>query len=273
MAKPRSFQLYELDGKTPKLDADPTFAAGVFRTRALVDRAAPGIVHLGGGKYGHKPTDADELAGVVFMTAEIPNALPSRVFGTIHRAHEPFHAALFEDQAGALWTGPAATLAEWLDPAGASPAPPGLVAIEGSCLFAVTAPAAELAVGRHYRIDGAPNALPASYDDDLYFDTSTPNIVMVDPAVPGDVAPADTITFDVTDNALRKVIVIVKFTPHSLWEVIHDGDGFSPGYTGSSTRTAITNGFRFVANRAGGWPAGAFQLKVVALDVAGNEGI
>lgn len=104
-------------------------------------------------------------------------------------------------------------------------------------------------------------------------DLTLPSVVMVAPAVPGDVAPTDSLTFDVTDNALRKVLVMAKFIATGLWEVIYDGDGFSPSFSGSSTRTAIVNGFRFVAIRAGGWPAGAFKLKVVAFDTSGNEGV
>lgn len=99
-----------------------------------------------------------------------------------------------------------------------------------------------------------------------------------DPPVISNVTPAPgsqllknaPIGADVTDDGdFSRVIVVVEFATLGTKEVVHDGDGFSANYSGSS-RTAIANGWRYSVVRTGGWPASP-TLRVFAIDADGQE--
>jgi hypothetical protein len=77
------------------------------------------------------------------------------------------------------------------------------------------------------------------------------------------------ISVSVTDNELKKCIVLALFGTNGSYEVVHDGDNFSARYA-SSARTAITGGYGYAIARVGGWPS-APTIKVVAFDDYGAE--
>lgn len=79
------------------------------------------------------------------------------------------------------------------------------------------------------------------------------------------------IVVDVTDPSTPStIIVMAKFTSGE-YEVVHDGSAFTSGYNGSSTRNAISNGYRFSIVRDGvGWLEDPV-IVVYARDSEGNE--
>jgi hypothetical protein len=83
------------------------------------------------------------------------------------------------------------------------------------------------------------------------------------------IQPGTALQFDVTDvNADLNVIVVkVAFAGGGAFEIAHDGSQLGPNYSGS--RTVITNGFRYVLNRSGGWPSTP-TITIYAVDSSGN---
>lgn len=77
--------------------------------------------------------------------------------------------------------------------------------------------------------------------------------------------------FDVTDNQnqFSSIAIKLSFAGSAPWEIACDGPQFGPNYLGS-TRTAIANGFRYVLNRASGWPSSP-TVSVLAVDGSGNS--
>lgn len=85
----------------------------------------------------------------------------------------------------------------------------------------------------------------------------------------------EALAFDVTDNSgsVRRSFVWVTFPSTSLTvaELAWDGTGFTPDYAALSSRTAITNGYRYSLRRAkGGWPADNVDVNVEAIDPSGT---
>lgn len=86
------------------------------------------------------------------------------------------------------------------------------------------------------------------------------------------ITPTQAVQCDVTSGAspLRAILLIVKLLD-GRWECVHDGTNFAPGYA-SSTRDAVTNGFRYVLRRNFGWPPGGITgLLPVAVNQLGRE--
>lgn len=95
-----------------------------------------------------------------------------------------------------------------------------------------------------------------------------PQVVLVSPPQ-GVISAATPLVVDVTDTiALRRVLLVARFA--SFWELIHDGDRFSPAYS-EATRTPITNGYRYQLKRQPSWPSGPLPLEVFAFDDNGFE--
>lgn len=75
--------------------------------------------------------------------------------------------------------------------------------------------------------------------------------------------------FDITDvDNFTTVVVMVSFAD-GTYEVAYDSAVFASMYT-SSTFSAITNGYRFVLHRRGGWSSSP-TIKVVGVDTTGAE--
>ena len=101
-------------------------------------------------------------------------------------------------------------------------------------------------------------------------DVTAPVVNNFVPSTGTAITTSATIQFDVTDNiALKRVVVIAEYN-NGTWETIHDGDNFSPKFSGSSTKTAITKGFRFVVVPSGGWPTNPV-FRIIAGDTSRHE--
>lgn len=98
-----------------------------------------------------------------------------------------------------------------------------------------------------------------------------PTIENVSPA-PGAIRATDALTFDLLGNgkAIRRAIIMAQFQGLSLWEVIHDGESFSPAYSRQSSRDTITDGYHYSLLRMGGWPASPI-ITPYAMNIDGDE--
>ena len=103
--------------------------------------------------------------------------------------------------------------------------------------------------------------------------TDTPPIVTnQDPDIGTEIQATDTISFDVIDDTgFNCIAIIASFADlPDIVEVVHDGDGFRGMYnTGSNTRVALGNGFRYTVLRKGGWPASP-TLEFLVVDESGQ---
>lgn len=105
-------------------------------------------------------------------------------------------------------------------------------------------------------------------------DSTAPEISNFVPATGSTVEAVDTIQFDITDNldSFAAVMITVHFEAQGVYEVVHDGTRFGPQYSGQSTRTAITDGYRFVLRRREGW-IGSPVFHAVVVDSSGNNSV
>ena len=99
---------------------------------------------------------------------------------------------------------------------------------------------------------------------------SPPEIQNVSPNLDSSILPTATVQFDIvdTDGDLFDVVVFAIFAENGIDEVVHFGSSataFGQRYLQSSTRTAITNGFRYSIKRVGGWPEPP-RLRIRAFD-------
>lgn len=110
------------------------------------------------------------------------------------------------------------------------------------------------------------NAVPPGDPDE-----TGPTIEDIAPTPDTAIDPDQAITFKTLDErALRRVFVCAKFTLLGSWEVIHDGFSFGPKYSAGSTRQAISGGYSWSVERAGGWPE-APTLSIDPIDTGGNS--
>lgn len=102
-------------------------------------------------------------------------------------------------------------------------------------------------------------------------DSTPPSIGNFNPAPGSTINPGDALEVDVTDNLGQLLIthVWVVFADGSA-ELVWDGDDFTAFYEALSTRTAITDGYRYSVRHLNGWSQGV-TLKVDAVDQAGNR--
>jgi hypothetical protein len=80
----------------------------------------------------------------------------------------------------------------------------------------------------------------------------------------------DPIIFKVHDSlGLRVVFIYVNFGD-GFWEVVHDGSGFSPTFSGpTNQRTSISDGYEFQILRDGGWPSTPV-VRILPVNMQGN---
>lgn len=105
-------------------------------------------------------------------------------------------------------------------------------------------------------------------------DTELPIITNVSPTPGTNILPSQVISFDVTDNlnAFRRIVVTALY-PSGLHEIVHNGDGFTSNYTGSS-RSNLSLGYHYSIIRTGGWTIGSNPTFLVyAIDTSGNEAL
>lgn len=101
---------------------------------------------------------------------------------------------------------------------------------------------------------------------------SQPVISNVTPAAASAIATNDMVGFDITDpEGFVRILLVADFPGLGVREVIHDGQSFSPNYSGfGNSRVVITNGFRFTILRGGGWPVSPVIIPY-AIDTTGQE--
>jgi len=97
-----------------------------------------------------------------------------------------------------------------------------------------------------------------------------PVVTFVSPAPSSTIAPTTPIVVDVTDvDTANPFTFLFVRTVDGVQEVAWDGGAFSSNYA-TSTRTAITNGFRYALRRTGGWIAGGITIRTNAIDDTGG---
>ena len=103
-------------------------------------------------------------------------------------------------------------------------------------------------------------------------DTTPPVVSNYSPLPGTSLSSTDSISFDVTDDsgAFHCLFVVARFNSTGDRDVVHVGVSFSPKYVATSSRAAITDGFRYTVRKAGGWPASP-TFEVFAVDAGGNE--
>lgn len=83
------------------------------------------------------------------------------------------------------------------------------------------------------------------------------------------------VTFDVTDidPGIALIMVTMKYDLEVDTTVVYDGTNFVGLFDNDeTTKTAITDGFRFTLLPSGGW-RGTFSINIVNVDEAGNVGV
>jgi hypothetical protein len=109
--------------------------------------------------------------------------------------------------------------------------------------------------------------------------TNDPVIDIVSPLPVGSTLATNTtpIVFDLTDvddatgGGIKRALPVVYFPSRNRYELAHSGDGFLGAFVGGSTRTAITNGWRYSLMYAGGWPDSVITLIPFVYDETGRE--
>lgn len=97
-----------------------------------------------------------------------------------------------------------------------------------------------------------------------------PLVLNVTPAAGTPINAADPLQLDVTDETGLAIVLITASYPNSqAVEVVFDGTDFTDLYTDDSSVEVVTDGFRFVLLRRGGW-IGPPTLTPYALDTSGN---
>lgn len=101
-------------------------------------------------------------------------------------------------------------------------------------------------------------------------DKVPPVVAFISPPAGHAVGKNEPIVLEVTDNKgeLAKVLITVSFANSSTTEVMFNGSSFLGAYANSS-REAITNGWRFMLRRRGGW-TGSPTVEAHVIDQGGN---
>lgn len=101
-------------------------------------------------------------------------------------------------------------------------------------------------------------------------DSTNPIIGNFVPTIGTSIARTDPIQFDVTDEtALASVYITARYEDGTA-ECVWDHDSFQARFLAGSSRVAITDGYRFVIRRAGGWLSTPIIINIVAVDGGGN---
>lgn len=101
-------------------------------------------------------------------------------------------------------------------------------------------------------------------------DQDPPTIGDFDPPTTEEVQPGGSVAFSLRDVAgLTIAAVFAYFEQRRLYEVVHDATAFGPEYD-LSTRTTITNGWRYTLRRRSKWPRERLRIRVLARDAGGN---
>lgn len=243
-----------------------------FRDRTGASRpAAPAVVELGGGAYRVAVPAADVLEGVIGVFDGGAGAEPRYQVRTA--SVNGLFAWMWLDQAGAPYAGGLTghQFDAYFDPDGGPQVAPSILPIVSPWLFAAVPSEADRLEGRALQITGPANVDPPFWTGTIAKqDAANPVATVVSPPEGSAISSTTPLVIDVTDDlGLRRVIVAARF-PDGTAELVHDGDLFSTRYA-SSSKTAISGGFRFTLRRQGGWFASP-TIQVFPFDTSGNEG-
>lgn len=116
-------------------------------------------------------------------------------------------------------------------------------------------------------------------------DVTPPTITIVSPPPNSTIGPGTPLVFRYTDDqGLRRPMPMIKFRqpddgtgiPKYKYELIHDGDTFTPDYEGTCIQLSPVQ-YEFTVTRKGGWNAtlsyvgGSPTLVPFGTDTGGNE--
>jgi hypothetical protein len=104
---------------------------------------------------------------------------------------------------------------------------------------------------------------------------NAPTVSNVAPTANSTISATQAIGCDITDadgtGTFRRIILTLTL-PNGTSEVVHNGTAFVYPYATQSTRSSITNGYRYSIVRDGGWPRGSqIVLTPYAIDTSGDE--
>jgi len=97
-----------------------------------------------------------------------------------------------------------------------------------------------------------------------------PTVTLISPAAGNPIAPSTPVVVDVTDpdSPFRRILIVVVLG--GVAYLAYDGTWRS-GFASFSTRSTITDGYRFSIRRDSGWTS-AVDVEVYPFDDTGNEG-
>lgn len=101
-------------------------------------------------------------------------------------------------------------------------------------------------------------------------DETAPIISNFVPPIGTEIGRTDPIQFDVTDDIELVSVYITARYEDGTSECVWDHDSFQARFLAGSSRVAITDGYRFVLRRAGGWLSTPIIIDIVAVDGGGN---
>lgn len=222
----------------------------------------PEVIELGGGQY--RIDSEDSHTGILDLG---PTCLIRYVL-VLPETHFVFTVW---DLNGAPMTGASPTWIRHVDPESGDPVEEPDIEPLGDYLHVLPHSSSPRTVGL---IDLGEGANPRILDFDSKPPGSVPGIppiVEVLSPEPGSVISRQTkIKIRVTDLVgLRRVILHAEFAGRRGKEVVHDGDGFSDLYLGS-TRSMTVDGWEYSLTRDGGWP-GSPRIRAIAINLQGIE--
>lgn len=275
MATPITFQVFQADGFTPETAAAPSIVNLLQKNGTNAFDPANVISHVTEGRYKLIITDAQEALGCVVLIAT--GATPAYVCRSIAPGTSPFASLVFFNTDGTLISAGSPGVGGYATINGGPIPPPALVSAN-AYLWTLTPPTVDLEAGGVLFLVNAPaGKIPEAYEGDLFRVGSTGAIPVVSAFVPfnppsaGQIQPTDAIGFDVTCvDGFSNIMITCGFAGFETREEVYDGFAPSVLYATGFTKTAITNGFRFLFRRKGGFP-GAPRLKIRAVSLFGVE--
>jgi len=101
-------------------------------------------------------------------------------------------------------------------------------------------------------------------------DSTDPVINNFVPAVGTDIARTDPVQFDVTDETgIAAVFIIARYNDGTS-ECVWSDNNFQARFLAGSSRVEITDGYRFVIRRTGGWLNTPIIIDISVVDTSGN---
>lgn len=157
MAVARAIGLYDASG-APASGAAPSCVVQAWEAATLASRAAPPLVEVAAGVYEVRPTDRDELDGVVVLVdagAAITPRFAVVEVSRQNRTNQFLAWCLVDEATGELWGGAAPDWADWSGQSAPSITSP----VDG--VYVACPSAEDMSLGAAGRIDAPAGAAPA----------------------------------------------------------------------------------------------------------------